>query len=270
MAPRYFASGRYRAYFAASVGSVVLLAGVRLVENLAVVAVWDVAPSGYFSTASLLDSLSDMATNLLCFTGVSLTVLLKYWTGAQENISRLETRAIAAKVEAMKDSVDPGTLLSTIHECGRRAHNDPSLSCEMILKLSELLRYQLYESGEPEVFLSSEIAFTRNYLELEKLRDPSLEYEIRSGGKQMVKYVPSMIFLPFVKLAVANRAGGGRISLDFDADENSLTFTCSGLGGNIQGQAREAAHRLGAALGARMHFDIRDCNLHLTLHDGKR
>lgn len=53
----------------------------------------------------------------------------------------------------------------------------------MLMKLSQLLRYQLYDCSRTKVLLSSEINFLNNYLTLEQNSQAQFNYELLADGE---------------------------------------------------------------------------------------
>ena len=73
---------------------------------------------------------------------------------------------------------------------------------EMILKLSNLLDYILYQIEEPFVSLNDEIKHINNYIFLEKLRfQEGLDVDFVAEGINDDIEIPPMLFLPFVENA---------------------------------------------------------------------
>jgi two-component system LytT family sensor kinase len=71
---------------------------------------------------------------------------------------------------------------------------------EMVLKLSELINYMLYECTSDEVWLSKEIKFIRNYIDIEKIRyGDKLDIDIRVTGEVNDRKIAPLILLPFVE-----------------------------------------------------------------------
>ena len=71
---------------------------------------------------------------------------------------------------------------------------------EMVLKLSELINYMLYECVSDQVALSKEIKFIQNYIDVEKMRyGDKLDIEFRITGETSDRKIAPLIILPFVE-----------------------------------------------------------------------
>ena len=55
---------------------------------------------------------------------------------------------------------------------------NPEMAVTVLMKLSEFLRYQVYESSNPNTILASEVDFLSNFLNLEKIRKDNFHVDI--------------------------------------------------------------------------------------------
>ena len=102
---------------------------------------------------------------------------------------------------------------------------------EIVLKLSEIMRYMLYECNERRVLLSKEIQYIHNYLDLERLRQPR-EADIRftTSGVISDQMVAPLIFVPFLENSFKHGLnhhvqGGGFVRLNLSVSGEDLEFT---------------------------------------------
>lgn len=263
LVPAYLIRKKYARYLLFSILSVASLAGVRFLEDRIVSLIWNVPELSRWDMIFVLDSVSEFTLNMLCITGVSLTVLQKYWLREEAAITELETRRLGNEVEALKDTTDPRMLLSTLHYCGENSASAPDRSAGTLLKLSDLLRYQLYESSKEKVFLHSEIVFLTNYLELEKTRTGILDYTIEQAGDLTRIYVPPLAFIPFVRQALS---GQDSLRLQFIASGGNLRFTCNGIGDGHE-SLQTALHRLKTIYDGRLSYGMDEGLFYIDMKD---
>ncbi len=186
--------------------------------------------NSYFNYVMVLDNLSYYVTMFICVAGMSMTVLLKNWITENHHISQLEKKRIQLEVEQFKDQVNPDLLFNVLNRTGVLAKTEPEKASEMILKLSHLLRYQLYDGSRQKVLLSAEVKFLDNYLALEKLYSDNFEYKIIAGNETNRVFVPPLIFIPFVQQAVKeiyNRKERTNIELNFKVLDQLIEFICT-------------------------------------------
>jgi LytS/YehU family sensor histidine kinase len=108
---------------------------------------------------------------------------------------------------------------------------DAAKASAVVIKLSEFLRYQLYEAGNGVVSLQSEISFLNHFLELEKIRRDDFIFELLNENPKEASelLLPPGLFLTFVENAVKHSSDSDNPSvviLSFSLLGNMLVFTC--------------------------------------------
>lgn len=199
--PRYLLKRRYMAYLSLlSVAMVVALLIQMTVEYLAY-SYWPelYARGPYFSVPMVMDYISSFMLSTLCMIGGTMTVLLKEWMIEHQRVSQMEKAHVLSEVEQLKEQVSPELLFKTLHRSGQLTLHDPEKASKMLMKLSQLLRYQLYDCSRAKVLLSSEINFLTNYLTLEQDSQSQFGYVFTSEGEVNRMLVPPLLFIPFVQ-----------------------------------------------------------------------
>jgi len=82
----------------------------------------------------------------------------------------LETEKLNAELAFLKSQINPHFLFNSLNNIYSLAYQKSDKAPEAILKLSEIMRYMLYESNDEKVSLEEEINYLQNYIELQKLR----------------------------------------------------------------------------------------------------
>ena len=85
-------------------------------------------------------------------------------------LNQLKTAAIEAELKLLKQQLNPHFLFNTLNSIYYHSINEPEKSPEMILQLSEMLRYQLKTDSLPKINLSEELKFIDTYIFFEKNR----------------------------------------------------------------------------------------------------
>lgn len=199
--PRYLLKRRYMAYLSLlSVAMVVALLIQMTVEYLAY-SYWPelYARGPYFSVPMVMDYISSFMLSTLCMIGGTMTVLLKEWMIEHQRVSQMEKAHVLSEVEQLKEQVSPELLFKTLHRAGQLTLHDSEKASKMLMKLSQLLRYQLYDCSRAKVLLSSEINFLTNYLILEQDSQSQFGYVFTSEGEVNRMLVPPLLFIPFVQ-----------------------------------------------------------------------
>ncbi|WP_165041849.1 sensor histidine kinase [Dysgonomonas sp. ZJ709] len=189
----------------------------------------------------LLDNISSYIVYLICFAGMSIPVFLKHWMEYNKRVNQLENNKIYSEVELLKEQISPILLFNILNRTGVLAKNEPERASNMLMKLSQLLRYQLYDCNREKVLLSSEITFLKNYLELEQLYSPLLHFSLNSEGDFYGRFVPPLIFLPFIQLMVnsTKQEGKGLVEVSISAHQDEVLLECTVNNVNIGASAPE-------------------------------
>lgn len=88
----------------------------------------------------------------------------------REDRKNLETEKLNAELAFLRSQINPHFLFNSLNNIYSLAYQKSDQTPEAILKLSEIMRYMLYESNEESVWLEEEINYLENYIELQKLR----------------------------------------------------------------------------------------------------
>jgi LytS/YehU family sensor histidine kinase len=113
-----------------------------------------------------------------------------------------------------------------------------------IIKLSQMMRYLLYESDVQNVLLKKEIDFIQSYIELMRLRydDDNLTIETEYPDNMENVYVPSSLFLSFIENAFKHGIhprNHSLITISFSVKDNWLIFRIVNCRWNITTQQTE-------------------------------
>lgn len=149
---------------------------------------------------SAFDILSQNAQSFLVVLGFLVGFSFRFYSEAMEKSQLAATHCMEMKVRLLKKQVSPELLCDTVHHMGIMSKIDPTKTSNMLMKLSRLLRYQLYDGKREMLLLDSEIKFLRNYLSL--MKDDGLcgDYQVETEGNTMGVMVPSMLFIPCIPL----------------------------------------------------------------------
>ncbi|MCP3928464.1 MAG: histidine kinase [Bacteroidetes bacterium] len=133
----------------------------------------------------------------------TLFKLSKAWFQILENqkkIHLLEKEKLKVELTALKTQINPHFLFNNLNSLYSLSLDADEKTPELILKLSETMRYMLYESNENFVPLQKELEFLHNYIELQRLRSQE-KYRIsfQTIGEIKDQKVAPLLFIPFVE-----------------------------------------------------------------------
>lgn len=199
--PRLLRPGRYLWFGLSVIAATVAGAGFNLFifEELA-----DRLFPGYYFIA-YYDFRDILQFTVVYLAIATLLKLSKGWfqlDAQRKKINRLEKEKLQAEMRALKAQIDPHFLLNTLNNLYSLALDGDARTAELLLRLSQSMRYRLYECGEDKVSLQGEIDFIRNYLELQQLRlghPPNIHWQIE--GPVEGKRIAPLLLMPFIENA---------------------------------------------------------------------
>lgn len=158
--------------------------------------------------------------------------LFKYWFVNQNRAYELEKQKIEAELKYLKSQVHPHFLFNTLNNLYALTLDKSELAPAVVLRLSDLLSYMLYDANERMVPLHKEIDLVDNYIELENLRrggELNIDYK-KEVDQPMIPVAP-LLFIPFIencfKHGVWNDAGMPEISIKLIIKDYQLYFEIS-------------------------------------------
>lgn len=176
---------------------------------------------------SLLHYIQISAITCVLLASVVGMKVFKKWINDVERMHELQQTNLKTELEQLKSQVNPHFLFNTLNNLHVLTKTDPEKASQVILGLSDLLRYQLYDSAREKILLSKDIAFIYNLLSMEKLRKDDFTYEVHSEGKIDGISLPPFLFIPFVENAIkhgASAAGHSYLTLNFRITPEHLYF----------------------------------------------
>lgn len=146
----------------------------------------------------------------------------------KKKIADLENKKLKVELNLIKNQINPHFFFNTLNNMyGLSVENSPKVP-EIILKLSELLRYSLYESSEDSVLLKNEIKFIKNYIQLQQLRISNLRLEEEYSIDNEQYMIAPHILIIFIENAFKHGVDSGidnpYIKISLNASKSNLTF----------------------------------------------
>lgn len=155
--------------------------------------------------------------------------LFQQWMLDLQLITELEKAKAIAELEQLKNQINPHFLFNMLNNANVLTKKDPEKASQVLMKLSDLLRYQLYDSGRDKVLLTSDIHFLEDFLNLEKVRRDNFDFLISKEGNLSGVLIPPLLFISFVENAVKHNNDSAKasfVNLFFDVRNNDLFFKC--------------------------------------------
>ncbi|MBS2096948.1 sensor histidine kinase [Carboxylicivirga linearis] len=141
------------------------------------------------------------AVNFGAVLAIPMTVkFMDYLAKVKQHEQALINDKLEAELIFLKNQVHPHFLFNTLNSLYSLILKKSDQSLEVVLKLSGLLRYMLYETNAPEVSLDKELESIKNYLELEQIRyGKRVELSFNVWGDFSSHRIAPMLLLPFIE-----------------------------------------------------------------------
>jgi LytS/YehU family sensor histidine kinase len=193
----------------------------------------------YYKTLKLTRVVSTLWDTLsfLIFTGMIRFVL--DWFELENRRKQLENEKLTAELNYLKSQINPHFLFNTLHNLNSLVYAGAKNATEVIIKLSNIMRYMIYESGKERVALSSEIEYMNDYIHLESIRlNNSFRLDFKIDGPfEQVKIAPLML-ITFLENAfkhgVSDREPDCWINVRLTVTEKQLRYHVSNKKINVR------------------------------------
>lgn len=154
------------------------------------------------------------------------------WIKEHKRLIDLEKVQLETELLFLKTQISPHFFFNTLNNIYSLALEKSKKTPQIILKLSELMRYLLYETKTKRKSLNEEIICIQNYLDLERLRyGDQLEIEMNITGDIENKKIAPILLLAFIENAfkhgINKNIGKVKISIDFKILDDFLYFSVS-------------------------------------------
>ena len=159
-----------------------------------------------------------------------LIKLLKYSFERQNLHLQLLQEKTTAELEMLRSQINPHFLFNTLNNLYTLSLKKSDQTPEVVLKLSEMLDYLLYECRENKVYLKKEILLIKNYLYLQKIRyGKRLKTRLNIEGNPSDQKIAPMLLLPFIENSFKHGIGKQRnsawIDINLHVHQNSIDFS---------------------------------------------
>ncbi|WP_211345535.1 sensor histidine kinase [Paraflavitalea soli] len=126
--------------------------------------------------------------------------LMKHWYVKEQRNLQLQKEKAEAQLQLLKAQVHPHFLFNTLNNIYSHTQGVAPVAAQLVMGLSDMLRFMLYECNQPLVPLSKELTMIRDYISLEKIRYDErfdIHLDIPSGADHL--YIAPLLLLPLVE-----------------------------------------------------------------------
>lgn len=129
----------------------------------------------------------------------AIKLMKHWWMQGQRNLE-LQKEKVESQLQLLKAQVHPHFLFNTLNNIFSITQDTSVTASKMVMGLSDMLRYMLYECNQPLVPLSKELKMINEYIELEKIRyGNALELHVHFPRNARQFRIAPLLLLPFVE-----------------------------------------------------------------------
>ena len=191
----------------------------------------DVMPeyAGITSTLNLAYATSYLLGQIYVIGFVTAIKLAIDWIKQKEYLAETNEMLLENELKYLRSQIQPHFFFNTLNNLYSLTIDKSDKAPDLILKLSDLMKYFLYETGKEFQTLENEISHIKDYIEIEKLRyDENLKVNFNINSKTKKVIVKPLILIPLVENAfkhgARNSKKNGYITIDLNATSNLLDF----------------------------------------------
>jgi len=195
--------------------------------------------------------------------------IITQWIMEAQEKTALQLQNFKSELSLLKSQLNPHFLFNTLNNIDSLI-NEKSPNASLALnKLSDIMRYVVYDSEKDMVPLQDEIDYIENYISLQKLRMPNEEIvDLTLNGNFNNIEIPPMLFIPFVENAFKHSSfkdkPENKIEIKIDVQGKELLFLCSNSVTKIN---NDKSSGIGLDLVKRRLELIYKNNYHLTINN---
>lgn len=222
--PNYLSEKKFLVYGGLLIVFALLLAPIKIVCLYFVF-----SGSPHVQAALIHDQLYFFLSHFVVAGSSTIAKIISDWVRHQRETKELQTRSMQTELQFLKSQINPHFLFNTLNNLYALTLKKSDQAPEIVIKLSEMMRYMLYDCNEKRVPLSRELNYIENYLELEKLRQgKKVDIRLNVHGDIGELEIAPLLFIPFLensfKHGLSNVLTHGFVDILVEVTGNTLYF----------------------------------------------
>lgn len=168
-------------------------------------------------------------TLTILYTGLAyLAKFTTSWIMDQQIKTELINKSQASELALLRSQINPHFLFNTLNNIYSLVYSKSEKAPAAMTKLSDIMRYTLYEANTDKVLLSKEVDYLKSYIELLQLRinkENFIRFDV--DGPLENKTIPPMLLIPFVENAFKHcnkKSKAPGIKINLEATNKLLNF----------------------------------------------
>lgn len=152
------------------------------------------------------------------------------WYGDIRLKEQLEKKNYETELALIKAQLNPHFLFNTINNIDVLIQKNPEKASLYLNKLSDMLRFLLYETKSEQIALETELSYIEKYIDLQRIRTSNPSFVVYAcEGDPVGKMIAPALFIPFIENAfkyAGNKKVERAIEIQISISGNSISFRC--------------------------------------------
>lgn len=148
-----------------------------------------------------------LLTDLIAFTSV---VVMRFAFENEKKKRLLEKDVFRLQLDALNAQLNPHFLFNTLNSIYGMSLTGSKDTPQYVLRLADMMRYTLYDCRQDKVDLEKDLAFTENYVAMEKKRYPLSDISFTISNSNTGGLIAPLLVIPFIENSFKH--GGHRLN----------------------------------------------------------
>lgn len=159
----------------------------------------------------------------------SIYQIINDWMEHQRERKDLQRQNLKSELRFLKNQINPHFFFNTLNSLYALTLKKSDKAPEIVLKLSDMMRYMLYESNERTISLDQEINYIKSYLDLEQIRHgDNFKMTIDIQGDPAGHKIAPLLFIPFLensfKHGIDDELKSGFVDISLTIQPHDIVF----------------------------------------------
>ncbi|AXT20403.1 sensor histidine kinase [Flavobacteriaceae bacterium AU392] len=166
----------------------------------------------------------------IAFYSMIVFITISHWLFKQiRSIIRLKNEKAKTELMHLKSQVNPHFFFNMLNNLYGLVDRDSKKAQKLILKLSDMMRYSIYDGEKDTVLLSQEITYLENYIELHKMRyhkiiDIVFNHNIKDDSIEIMPLLYIILLENAFKHGVENLRENAYVYINMTAENDQINF----------------------------------------------
>ena len=182
-----------------------------------------------------------------------------------------ETEKLKSELSFLRSQISPHFIFNVLNSIVSLSRRKPERVEPVVVKLSDLMRYMLYESDDAKVTIERESQYLRAYIELQQLRfGDDIQINFQDNHLDESQSIEPMLLIPFVENAFKHGVGlilNPTIDIELHTENNRLVFEVKNKVNRQFKEVKDGASGIGLANVKRRLELLYPDNHQLTIRD---